>query len=216
MLVGPPRVAVMILNYNSLRWLPNCLSSVAGTDYPNLDVYLVDNGSIDGSVEHVRKKFPWVKVIQHSRNLGFAEGYNRAIEKVEADYVVLLNSDAEVLNSSWVERLLGVATKDPSIVAVACKMVSMEDHSRLDSVGGMGIPFWRGFIDIGREEHDNGQYDCEVFEPLASCGGATLIERDVFRGLEALMEDSFYTLRMLTCLGGLGNSIRAVAIDRRS
>jgi len=170
----------MILNYNGLRWLPNCLSSVARTDYPNFNVYLVDNGSVDGSVGYVRKNFPWVKVIQHTRNFGFAEGYNRAIEKVEADYVVLLNSDAEVLNPSWIERLLGVATKDPSIVAVACKMVSMEEHSRLDSVGGMGIPFWRGFVDIGREEHDSGQYDSEGFEPFAFCGGAALLRRDVF------------------------------------
>ena len=83
----------------------------------------MDNGSVDGSVDYVRKNFPWVKVIQHPGNLAFAEGYNRAIEKVEADYVVLLNSDAEVLNPSWVERLLDIATKDSTVVAVACKMV---------------------------------------------------------------------------------------------
>lgn len=75
MLVGPPRVAVMILNYNGLKWLPNCLSSVAKTDYPNLDLCLVYNGSVDGSVEYVRKNFSWVKVIQLPSNLGFAEGY---------------------------------------------------------------------------------------------------------------------------------------------
>lgn len=45
-LAEPPSVAIMILNYNGLRWLPICLASVAGTEYPNLDVYLVDNGSV--------------------------------------------------------------------------------------------------------------------------------------------------------------------------
>jgi len=152
----------MVLNYNGLRWLPNCLSSVAKTDYPNLNVYLVDNGSIDGSVNYVRKNFPWVKVIRHERNLGFAEGYNRAIVKVDADYIVLLNSDTEVLNSSWIKDLVDAAAKDPKVVAVACKMVSMEDHSRLDSAVGMGIPFWRGFVDIGREEHDRGSLHCSA------------------------------------------------------
>jgi len=73
-LVEPPKVTIMILNYNGLRWLPNCLSSVARTDYSNLDVCLVDNGSVDGSLEYVRKNFPSVKVIQHPRNLGFAKG----------------------------------------------------------------------------------------------------------------------------------------------
>ena len=102
-LVEPPRVAVMILNYNGLRWLPNCLSSVARTDYRNLDVYLVDNGSVDGSVEYVQKNFPWVKIICHERNLGYAEGYNKALEKIDADHIVLLNSDVKVLDPSWVE-----------------------------------------------------------------------------------------------------------------
>jgi len=49
-----------------------------------------------------------------------------------------------------------------------------------DSVGGMGIPFWRGFVDIGREEPDQGQYDQENFEPFAFCGGAALIKRSTF------------------------------------
>jgi len=124
--------------------------------------------------------------------------------KVEADYIVVLNSDTEVLNSSWVERLLDVARKDPKVVAVACKMVSMDDHSRLDSVGWMGIPFWRSFVDIGREEHDRGQYDHEGFEPFAFCGGAALIKRDIFMRLGGLMEGSSYTLRMWIFLGGLG------------
>jgi len=182
-LAEPPRIAVVVLNYNGLRWLPNCLSSVARTDYPNLDFYLVDNGSVDGSVDYVQKNFPWVKIIRHARNFGFAEGYNRAIKRIEADYVLLLNSDTVVLNPSWVERLLDVARKDSKIVAVACKMVSMEDRSRLDSAGGMGIPFWRGFVDIGREERDRGQYDHGGFEPFAFCGGAALVKRDVFMRL---------------------------------
>jgi hypothetical protein len=145
-----------------------------------LDVYLVDNGSVDGSVNFVRENFPWVKVISHAFNFGFAEGYDIAIEKIEADYVVLLNPDTMVLDPDWVKYLLDVATKNAQIAAVTCKMVSMSGYSILDSVGGMGIPFWRGFVDIGREEHDNGQYDSKEFEPFSFCGGAALIRRDVF------------------------------------
>jgi hypothetical protein len=145
-----------------------------------LDVYLVDNGSNDGSVDFVRDKFPSVNVIRHPINLGFAEGYDIAIEKIDADYVVLLNPDTIVIDPNWVNYLLDAVTKNPKVVAVTCKMVSWSDHSILDSVGGMGIPFWRGFVDIGREQHDNGQYDSERFEPFSFCGGAALIRRDVF------------------------------------
>jgi GT2 family glycosyltransferase len=49
------------------------LASVARIEYPNFDVYLVDNGSVDGSANYVQRNFPLVETIRHSRNLGFAE-----------------------------------------------------------------------------------------------------------------------------------------------
>ena len=91
-------------------------------------------------------------------NLGFPEAYNRAISQVASEYVVLLNNDTQVLNEAWLEHLVSVAERDNAVAAVACKMVSMRDHRVLDSVGGMGIPFWRGFVDIGKDEADEGQY----------------------------------------------------------
>jgi GT2 family glycosyltransferase len=175
-----PKVAIMILNHNGLRWLPKCLASVSKTDYPNYEICLVDNGSTDGSVDYVAKNFPRVKLIQHEENLGFAEAYNEAIERVEANYLVLLNNDIEVLNPSWVRALVEVANEAPGIAAVACKMISMENHSYLDSVGGMGIPFWRGFVDIGKNELDRGQYDSGKFQPFAFCGGAALVKKGPF------------------------------------
>jgi GT2 family glycosyltransferase len=144
-----------------------------------LDVYVVDNASTDGSVGYVREHFPDVKIIVHSTNLGFAAGYDRALERIRSDYVVLLNNDTEILNPDWVKSLVRAAAADPKIAAVGCKMVSMGQHDRLDSVGGMGIPFWRGFVDIGREEQDEGQYDTE-FEPFSFCGGAALLRKAVF------------------------------------
>jgi GT2 family glycosyltransferase len=153
---------------------------VTKTDYSNFEIYLVDNGSEDGSVDYVDKNFPAVRIINYSENLGFAEAYNRAIEKVQADYALLLNNDTEVLERKWIKYLVEIASKDKHIAAAACKMVSMEDHARLDSVGGMGIPFWRGFVDIGKEELDRGQYDYGNFVPFTFCGGAALLKRDAF------------------------------------
>jgi GT2 family glycosyltransferase len=172
-------VAVIILNYNGLRWLDKCLSSVLKSTYPNYDVYLIDNRSTDGSVEFVRRAFPTVRVIANRMNLGFPEAYNKAISQVACEYVVLLNTDTQVLNENWLEHLMRVANRENAVAAVACKMVSMRDHGILDSVGSMGIPFWRGFVDIGRGEPDSGQYP-EGFIPFAFCGGAALIKRSAF------------------------------------
>ena len=174
-----PVVAIMVINYNGTKWLHRCFSSVLSTDYPNLEVYLIDNASRDGSVEYVRESFPNVKIIQTSRNLGFAEAYNKAIGQLKAEYAVLLNNDTEILNPTWIKHLVQIANLDPNVAAVATKMVSMEDKRRLESVGGMGIPYWRGFVDIGIDEADIGQYQ-NGSEPFAFCGGAALIRRFAF------------------------------------
>jgi hypothetical protein len=69
-LAGLPKVSVLILNYNGQKWLPNCLSSVARTEYENLEVYLIDNNGQDNSVEYVKKNSPTVKIIQFSKTAG--------------------------------------------------------------------------------------------------------------------------------------------------
>jgi GT2 family glycosyltransferase len=175
-----PRVALMILNYNGLRWLKTCLPSATKSTYPNLEIYVVDNGSWDGSCEFVESNYRRVKLARFAENLGFAEAYNRAIAGVEAEYVVLLNNDTEVLDPEWIGALVDRAERDLSVAAVACKLVTMEDHQRLDSVGVMGIKYWRGFVDIGKHELDRGQYDNPPVAPFSASGAAMLIRRSYF------------------------------------
>jgi GT2 family glycosyltransferase len=174
-----PMVVIMVINYNGLRWLARCLSSVQKTEYPNFEVCLIDNASEDDSVKYVRERFPSVKIIRNSRNVGFAEAYNKAIGQVDTEYVAILNNDTEILNPQWLNHLVRVANQECKVAAVATKMVSMEDHRLLESAGGMGIPYWRGFVDVGREEVDMGQYP-DGFEPFAFCGGAALIKKSAF------------------------------------
>lgn len=172
-------VAIMVINYNGLGWLPRCLSSVHSTEYPNFEVYLIDNASVDDSVKYVHENYPSVKIIRNPRNLGFAKAYNRAIENTDAELVVLLNNDTEVLNPLWLEKLVAAANHRPEVGAVACKMVSTDDPGLLESVGTMGVRFWRGFADVGRGERDVGQYSAS-FEPFGFCGGAALVRREAF------------------------------------
>ena len=175
-----PKVAIMVLNHNGMRWLPRCFSSLIQTDYSNYEIYFIDNASFDGSCEYVTKNFPTVRVIRYNENLGFAEAYSRVVEAVDADHILLLNNDTEILDSNWI-RFLMDTLREPNIAAVTCKMVSMADHSVLDSVGGMGIPFWRGFVDIGKCEVDSGQYDVDGQSPFSFCGGAALVRKSALK-----------------------------------
>ncbi|MGY0036089.1 glycosyltransferase family 2 protein [Pedobacter sp. NJ-S-72] len=105
--MSEPSVAVVILNWNGKQLLTDFLPGVIKTKYSNLQLIVGDNASTDGSVEYVKNNFPEVKIIENDHNYGFAEGYNRILNQVSADYYVLLNSDVEV-PENWIEPVLGL------------------------------------------------------------------------------------------------------------
>src|ERR1700751_2168111 len=109
-MINTPKVAVVILNWNGKKHLGEFLPSVLASTWPNLDIVVGDNGSTDGSVEFLRQRFPSVKIIQNDQNYGFTGGYNRILEKVDADYFILLNSDVEV-HKRWVKGVFSLIEK---------------------------------------------------------------------------------------------------------
>lgn len=91
-----PLVAVIVVGYNSLKYLEDCLSSLKESSYKEFQVFFIDNNSTDGSVDYVRKTFPETKIIKSKQNLGFAAGNNLGIKlarRAGAKYVFLLNPD---------------------------------------------------------------------------------------------------------------------------
>ena len=88
------RVSVVILNWNGVDMLRKFIPSVMDNSVgEGIEICVADNASSDGSLEMLRSEFPVVRLIELDQNYGFAEGYNRALEQVDAEYVVLLNSD---------------------------------------------------------------------------------------------------------------------------
>jgi len=136
-----PKVAIVILNYNTRGFLEKFLPGVMATDYENLEIVVADNASKDDSIEFVQTYFPAVTIISLKENFGFAGGYNRALADVQADYFVLLNSDVEV-TSNWLMPLVELAESDISIAAVQPKLLDYKDRSKFEYAGGSG-----GFID---------------------------------------------------------------------
>lgn len=123
-----PHVAILILCYNAVAWLERCLESVSATRYDNFRVYLLDNGSTDGSLSLVKRRFPWVEVIEHGTNLGFCEGNNRGIAIALADGasdIVLLNPDTWV-EPDWLTPLVGLAEAEGIGIAGS---VQLDYHS---------------------------------------------------------------------------------------
>lgn len=170
------RVSVVILNWNGEKVLPTFLPSVVRyTTLPNSEVVVVDNGSTDDSLT-LLKDFPTVRVLPLDKNYGFAEGYNKAIQSIEAQYVVLLNSDVEV-TSNWLEPLVGYLDNHEDVVAVQPKIRSYQQRDYFEHAGAcggfvdiLGYPYCRGRV-LSKVERDMGQYDtpCEVFWTTGAC-----------------------------------------------
>lgn len=110
----PPFVSIVIPNYNGAHYLPMCLEAIRDLQYPSdrFEVIVSDNGSVDGSIELLRDKYPWVRVIENGQNLGFASGCNVGIRASRGDYIVLLNNDAAP-EPIWLENLVAVAEANP-------------------------------------------------------------------------------------------------------
>lgn len=133
----PPQVSIIIVNWNGLAHLQECLDSLASQTFRDFETILVDNGSRDDSVSFVRERYPWVKVIPLPQNTGFATGNNRGLAASAGAYVVTLNNDTQA-RPDWLEILVRVADAHPRAGMVGSRICSSADPDLIDSIG-MGI-----------------------------------------------------------------------------
>lgn len=171
------KIAIVILNWNGAKLLQQFLPSVISfSERDGIEIVVADNGSTDGSLSVIRDKFPEVTVLDLKQNFGFAKGYNEALQQIEADYFVILNSDVEV-TAGWLESPIRLLDSDVSIAAVQPKILSFYQRTHFEYAGAaggfidkFGYPFCRGriFDDV---EEDQGQYDTiiDVFWATGAC-----------------------------------------------
>jgi hypothetical protein len=178
-----PEVAVVVLNYNGRALLADCLDSLARLTTPARCV-LADNGSTDGSLDHVRQNYPRVETLDLGGNLGFAAGYNAALARIDCPWLVLLNNDA-ALQPDWIEQLLCWAEGQPRAAILGGKLLFRptrpNEPRRLQSAGASFTNAGTAF-EIGWGMEDRGQFD----QPRlvgAIPGAAMCVRREVFQQL---------------------------------
>lgn len=175
------KISVVILNWNGRKLLEQFLPTVVRhSSSDDCGVVVADNGSCDDSVDFIKTKFPDVSLILLDKNYGFADGYNKAIQQVNSEYVVLLNSDVET-TEDWVQKLATFMDSHPEVAAVQPKIRSFKNKNKFEYAGAAGgfidvygYPFCRGRI-LDVLEDDNGQYDSEI--PIFWATGACLFIR---------------------------------------
>lgn len=190
-----PSVAIVILNYNGKNYLEKFLPSVIASTYLNKKIIVADNASTDNSVQFLKEYYPQVEVMVNEKNLGFAGGYNWALQFIAADYYLLLNSDVEV-TAGWIEPMVDLLEGNKNFGACQPKLLSYHHKQQFEYAGGsggyidsLGYPFSRGRI-FDELETDNGQYNSEQLVFWAS-GAALLIRSNVFHKMEGF-DASFF------------------------
>ena len=185
------KTSVVILNWNGAEMLRRFLPSViAYSQGEGVEICVADNASSDNSCEVIEREFPEVHLIRLSENYGFAEGYNRALQQIDAEYVVLLNSDVEV-TSGWLEPMTDYLDKHPQVAACQPKLLSFQEKSCFEYAGAAGgfidkygYPFCRGRI-FDVIESDHGQYE-DIIPVFWATGAALLIRLQVYREVGGL------------------------------
>lgn len=126
-------ISVVVVNWNTRELLLGCLASVFETMRGmEFEVWLVDNGSHDGSLNAVKQDYPIVRIIENQENLGFAAANNQAFRQMSGRYALLLNTDA-VLTGGAVQELYGFMETNPD-VGMACGQLLNDDGSKQNSI----------------------------------------------------------------------------------
>lgn len=190
-----PSVAVVILNWNGKALLEKFLPSVVQSSYENLQLIVGDNASTDDSISFLRASYPTIRIIQNQVNLGFAGGYNQILKQVEADYLVLLNSDVEV-PKNWIKPVIDLMESDSQIAVAQPKLKWQVDPKQFEYAGAAGgfidrygYPFCRGRI-FDSVEQDKGQYD-QNMDVFWASGAALFIRNNCWKEVEGLDADFF-------------------------
>ena len=173
------KVAIVILNWNGQAMLAKYLPNVIEYSRQDAEVWVADNCSSDQSMRLLETQFPQVKTTVLEQNFGFAEGYNRALKQIEAEYYILLNSDVEV-SHHWLTPLIEFMDSHPQVAACQPKLLAEYDKDSFEYAGACGgfldkygYPFCRGRI-FNMVERDNGQYDYQQ-EILWATGACMMI-----------------------------------------
>jgi len=173
-----PKVSIIISNYNGLQLglVIDSLTSVLNCDYPNYEVFLVDNASTDKTVQVIRRKFGKnrrLKIIQNPVNM-YSQGLNLGLDNSTGEYITFFNNDIEY-KSGYFQKIIKIFKKYPKAYLVQGKLVYYYDHKLIDSAGE-SMDIYGNPVTIGAWEIDNGQFN-NLSEILSAAGSASVVRK---------------------------------------
>ncbi len=174
------RISIIVLNWNGLKWLKECLSSILEQRLDeDFEVLLVDNGSTDGSINYVKQFFPQVKVVELDRNYGYAEGNNRGVRFASGEYLVFVNMDTKA-EREWLANLVKAADEHPEYQILCSIQLPTQEKNRIRTLNAYGDAMPSPF-----------ESDLAITDSIFASGACFLIRRKWLKKLGYLF-DPFY------------------------
>ncbi|MEM1943975.1 MAG: glycosyltransferase family 2 protein [Candidatus Caldarchaeum sp.] len=190
-----PKISVVILNYNGMKFVANCLKSLLLTNYPDFEVLFLDNASSDGSREYLRDAIERLglsnfKFIPLDRNYGFAKANNIgvALTDPKSEFIIFLNNDTEV-EPDWLQEIIKFMQEHRDVGIAQCKQRSLKGRKYIDSAGGVIDYIGRSLI-IGSGELDDERFS-RPYEIFYAQGSSLIIRRELLKRIGLFDEDYF-------------------------
>jgi GT2 family glycosyltransferase len=183
-------VTVIVLNWNGKRFLEQCISSLLNQSYSSYEVLLVDNASVDGSIEYVKDLFgnpTKLRILALRENFGFSKGNNIGMKQSTSQYLIVLNNDTKVAKN-FIEQLVKAAEANPNIGSVGCKIIfgsKQNWFSQKFTNNGFIVPYFlQSTLQNSLEKISNSNS-----VNLSNSGCAVLFRKDVIDAVGGFDED---------------------------
>ena len=173
--------SIVILTFNSIRFIEDCLNSIFSQTYSDIEVIVVDNGSQDGTVELIKKKFLKIILVENNKNLGACMARNIGIKKTSGEWVLTLDCDV-VLKNDFLEKIVGFAGASEQTMGMFQPKILQWDKETIFSCG-VHLSNFRRFHDIGRGARDDGRFN-KGGEIFGACSAAALYKRDLLEDIK--------------------------------
>lgn len=173
--MAKPTITVIIPNYNGKHYLSDCLTSLNNQSFKDFEVVIVDNASIDGSVDFIKNNFPQFKVIENSSNLGFSKAVNQGAKFSQAEFLAILNNDT-LVDSKWLEEFVSFTKSHKDFGACQSKVILYDNDKIINTIGNeifyLGQGWSGGYGQLQDLYHD--------IKEVTYCSGASMfIKREV-------------------------------------
>ena len=178
-------VDLIVCTYNNEKIIGECLDSIRAQSYKNYTCTVIDDNSSDGTVEFIRKTYPWVKIIRKNKGSGPAVSRNLGIKATKGEYIATFDSDV-VLDKNWIKDMVSFMEDHPDCGLCASKLLL--PNKKINAAGGSMTKIGIGF-DLGSNQ-EQGKFSKQK-EVLYACSAAMLMRREMVNNI-GLFDERFY------------------------